>query len=96
MICQFLSHPFQWYNLYYFRDILVFIGGIKDMKVKCVICDKIEEIDSNSFTGKRLRNHPLVTYVCKNCQDRITQKTEKRKEEGKLKLPTFQVKKDDW
>jgi len=66
------------------------------MKVKCVLCNKIQEIDRDSITGKRLRNHPLVTYMCQDCNERISNKTEARRTEGKLKLPTFQVKKDGW
>ncbi|WP_025026253.1 YlaI family protein [Caldalkalibacillus mannanilyticus] len=66
------------------------------MRVKCVLCNKIQEIDRDSVKGKRLRNHPLVTYMCEECNDRIRDKTEKRREEGTLKLPTFQIKKDEW
>jgi uncharacterized protein YlaI len=31
------------------------------MRVKCVICDKIEAIEDESFEAKRLRNRPIHT-----------------------------------
>ena len=37
------------------------------MRVKCVICDKIESIDDDSFQAKRLRNRPINTYMCESC-----------------------------
>jgi uncharacterized protein YlaI len=48
------------------------------MKVQCVICEKIEEIDTDSYLGKKLRNHPLKTYMCKSCHQRIAENTEKK------------------
>ncbi|GAB7387687.1 hypothetical protein BSNK01_15240 [Bacillaceae bacterium] len=45
------------------------------MKVKCVLCDKIEEIDDESYTAKRLRNKILATYLCAACHKRIAEKT---------------------
>ncbi|WP_258535578.1 YlaI family protein [Bacillus sp. 03113] len=48
------------------------------MKVKCVLCDKIESIDDHSFQAKRLRNRPIHTYMCKECDNRITEKTKKK------------------
>ena len=36
------------------------------MRVKCVICDKIENIKDDSFQAKRLRNRPIIyVYVQK-------------------------------
>lgn len=66
------------------------------MKVQCVLCDKIEEIDPDSLLGKKLRNHPNRTYMCQACADRITVNTEKRRLAGKLKQPTFHKVEDDW
>ncbi|WP_202076636.1 YlaI family protein [Caldalkalibacillus salinus] len=66
------------------------------MKIQCVICDTIERIDADSLLGKRLRNHPLSTYVCQTCHARITEKTEKRKREGKLTEPVHSKEDDGW
>jgi uncharacterized protein YlaI len=66
------------------------------MKVQCVICEKIEEIDTDSYLGKKLRNHPLKTYMCKSCHQRIAENTEKKRNEGKLKESTFHIQDDDW
>ncbi|MDV2687050.1 YlaI family protein, partial [Alkalihalophilus lindianensis] len=45
------------------------------MRVKCVICDKIETLDDESIIAKRLRNRPIHTYMCADCHDRIRDKT---------------------
>ena len=56
------------------------------MRVKCVICDKIENIKDDSFQAKRLRNRPIYTYMCEACTDRITEKTEQRIATGNFHL----------
>lgn len=56
------------------------------MKVKCVICDQIENIDDNSFQAKRLRNRRLNMYLCKTCNNRIELKTKARHKTGKFRL----------
>jgi uncharacterized protein YlaI len=66
------------------------------MKVKCVICDKIETIDDYSIEAKRLRNRPIHTYMCKPCSDRITERTEKRMASGNFRLYKSAKKEDDW
>lgn len=66
------------------------------MRVKCVICDKIESIDDNSFQAKRLRNRPINTYMCKVCYDRITENTQKRIASGNFHLYRSKKSPDDW
>lgn len=66
------------------------------MRVKCVLCDKIESIDDHSFQAKRLRNRPIHTYMCKECETRITEKTQKRLESGNFKLYQSKVKEEEW
>ncbi|KAB2337366.1 DUF2197 domain-containing protein [Cytobacillus depressus] len=66
------------------------------MKVKCVLCDKIEAIEDQSFQAKRLRNRPIHTYMCKECSSRITEKTQKRIETGNFKLYQSKVEEDEW
>lgn len=60
------------------------------MKVKCTICDEIEDIDESSFQAKRLRNRRVNLYLCKVCHDRISVKTKARHATGKFRLFTEQ------
>lgn len=46
------------------------------MRVKCVICDTIENIDDYSPLAKKLRNRPIHTYMCEPCSERIEEKNE--------------------
>ncbi|KIL47578.1 YlaI family protein [Jeotgalibacillus campisalis] len=48
------------------------------MRVKCFICDKIESIEDWSPLAKKLRNRPIHTYLCDECDNRIEEKTKKR------------------
>ena len=66
------------------------------MRVKCVICDKIETIEDESFVAKRLRNRPIHTYMCKECNTRITVKTNARFESGNFRLFRTKSEEDDW
>ncbi|WP_079508298.1 YlaI family protein [Mesobacillus jeotgali] len=66
------------------------------MRVKCVLCDKIENINSDTLQAKRLRNRPIHTYMCDNCNERIAEKTNNRIATGNFKLYRSRVKKDDW
>lgn len=66
------------------------------MKVQCVLCDVIEEIEQDSPLAKKLRNHPTTTYMCRPCSHRIRINTEQRKLEGRLKKPTFHKENDGW
>lgn len=66
------------------------------MKVKCVLCDKIEEIEDHSFEAKRLRNRPIHTYMCDPCKTRITTNTKKRVDTGKFTLYRSKIKEDEW
>ncbi|MDQ0272420.1 YlaI family protein [Cytobacillus purgationiresistens] len=66
------------------------------MKVQCVICDKIESIDSDSPEAKRLRNRPIHTYMCKACDLRITERTNERAATGNFKLFRSKVKEEEW
>ncbi len=66
------------------------------MRVKCVICDKIESIENESLQAKRLRNRPIHTYMCKDCESRITTNTLKRFETGNFKLYQSKKTEEDW
>lgn len=66
------------------------------MRVKCVLCDKIESIENESLQAKRLRNRPIHTYMCNECEERISEKTQKRVESGNFKLYRSKTKEEDW
>ena len=66
------------------------------MKVQCVLCDRIETIPDDSFEAKKLKNRPIHTYMCADCDKRITEKTKTRLATGKFRFyrsspyrPTF-------
>ncbi|WP_088005807.1 YlaI family protein [Indiicoccus explosivorum] len=56
------------------------------MRVKCVICDGVEELDGSSPEAKRLRNRPIHTYMCAPCHERITRRTNERIATGKFRF----------
>ncbi|WP_174613122.1 YlaI family protein [Virgibacillus ihumii] len=56
------------------------------MKVKCVLCDTIQDIDSQSLKAKRLRNRRIHMYLCRECDQRISVKTKQRHATGKFHL----------
>lgn len=56
------------------------------MRVKCVICDTIHNIDDNLPLAKKLRNRPIHTYMCTICHDRIKDNTVARLETGNFRF----------
>ena len=56
------------------------------MRVKCVICDAIHELNDDSLEAKRLRNRPIHTYMCNTCHDRIAINTEERIATGNFRF----------
>lgn len=66
------------------------------MRVKCVICDQIEAIEDDSFQAKRLRNRLIHTFMCKSCEDRITERTNERIATGNFKLYRSRKEEEDW
>lgn len=65
------------------------------MKVKCVICDQIEELSDDSPEAKKLRNRPIHTFMCKPCYTRIETRTNERKATGNFRLYRKTIKKED-
>ena len=66
------------------------------MRVKCVLCDVIENIDDYAPLAKKLRNRPIHTYMCQNCYDRIESRTNERKDTGNFKQYSSKEDEDDW
>ncbi|WMT27947.1 YlaI family protein [Bacillus aerius] len=56
------------------------------MRVKCSLCEKLETINDDTLVAKRLRNRPIHTYMCVDCQERIKVKTEERIKTGRFSL----------
>ncbi|WP_277679873.1 YlaI family protein [Gracilibacillus dipsosauri] len=66
------------------------------MRVKCVICDKINRIDNDCPQAKKLRNRLIHTYMCPSCHERITKKTKSRKQSGNFRLYQNKKVKDEF
>lgn len=47
------------------------------MRVKCVICDTVQQLEDDLPLAKKLRNRPIHTYMCDPCYTRIANNTEK-------------------
>lgn len=56
------------------------------MRVKCVICDTIHDLQDDLPLAKKLRNRPIHTFMCQTCSGRITENTGKRLETGKFQF----------
>ncbi|ARK31151.1 YlaI family protein [Halalkalibacter krulwichiae] len=65
------------------------------MRVKCVLCDKIDKLDDHLPLAKRLRNRPIHTYMCDACYERIRERTEARREKPSFHL-AVEKKESDW
>lgn len=66
------------------------------MRVKCVICDKIESLPDDSPEAKRLRNRPIHTHMCQSCYTRIEEKTKERVNTGDFVFRKPHRKENDW
>lgn len=56
------------------------------MRVKCVICDSIEELVDDTLQAKRLRNRPIHTHMCQSCYTRISERTKERLATGNFRF----------
>ena len=56
------------------------------MRVQCVFCDTIHEIEDDLPLAKKLRNRPIHTFMCETCNDRITRKPIERLATGKFRF----------
>lgn len=54
------------------------------MKVQCVICDRFDQLPDDLPESKKLRNRPIHTYMCDDCNQRIAEKTYARLSTGKF------------
>lgn len=66
------------------------------MRVKCILCDKIENIEDFSPLAKRLRNRPIHTYMCEPCNKRIADRTQERMDTGKFTFHKKTKQEDEW
>ena len=56
------------------------------MRVQCVICDNIIDLNDDLPEAKKLRNRPIHTFMCDSCHDRIAEKTEQRLATGNFRF----------
>ncbi|MDQ0215191.1 uncharacterized protein YlaI [Oikeobacillus pervagus] len=56
------------------------------MRVKCILCEQIDQLQDETLLAKKLRNRPIHTYMCPDCHKRITERTNQRKATGKFHL----------
>jgi uncharacterized protein YlaI len=66
------------------------------MRVKCILCDKIEDIDDHAIQAKKLRNRPIHTYMCQECHGRISERTEKRVATGQFRITRNSQPESEW
>lgn len=70
--------------------------GECEMKVKCAICDSVNDLDNKDPLAKKLRNRPIHTYLCEDCHSRIKERTEARWASGNFHLYRDPKQNDDW
>ena len=66
------------------------------MRVKCILCDKKEDLNDENPVAKRLRNRPIHTFMCKQCTDRIAERTLERHATGNFRLYRDKTVEDEW
>ncbi|ENQ3104560.1 Uncharacterized protein YlaI [Bacillus sp. 491mf] len=66
------------------------------MRVKCILCDKVDSLNDEDPVAKRLRNRPIHTFMCKQCTDRIAERTLERQATGNFRLYRDKTVDDEW
>ncbi|WP_027963061.1 YlaI family protein [Halalkalibacillus halophilus] len=64
------------------------------MRAQCILCDEINKLDPFSLLAKQLRKKRKLTYICDNCNDRISKKTYERRQNDNFKLYREEVEDD--
>ncbi|EAG7612272.1 TPA_asm: DUF2197 domain-containing protein [Listeria monocytogenes] len=41
------------------------------MNAKCILCERVDELDNREFKTKQLRNKPIRMYLCPECEHRV-------------------------
>lgn len=65
---------------------MLVLSGWNRMRVKCVICDRIDRLEDDLPLAKKLRNRSITTYMCPECDERIRVKTEARVATGNFRF----------
>ncbi len=50
------------------------------MRVKCVLCDRVDTLEPFSLLAKELRKKRKLSYLCPTCDERITQKVKQKRQ----------------
>ncbi len=43
-----------------------------------MLCDQFDTLDENTLFAKKIRNRPLTSYLCSNCNMRVSEKSKVR------------------
>ncbi|MBB6454979.1 uncharacterized protein YlaI [Salirhabdus euzebyi] len=65
------------------------------MRVKCILCDNVDNIKGTGLLAKQLRKRRVMTYMCDPCKERIEDRTKERMATGNFKV-FRQKKRDDY
>ncbi|EAD4645470.1 DUF2197 domain-containing protein, partial [Listeria monocytogenes] len=52
------------------------------MNAKCILCERVDELDNREFKTKQLRNKPIRMYLCPECEHRVAINTISRVNSG--------------
>lgn len=65
------------------------------MRVKCILCDRVDTLEPFSLVAKEIQKRRKLSYLCPDCDQRITQKVEqnhKNRHKARQLRRTFPVK----
>ena len=51
------------------------------MKIKCMLCDRVDHLDENEFIAKRIRNNPLTSYFMCHLRRKNSRENESKAKE---------------
>ncbi|MBR7553540.1 DUF2197 domain-containing protein [Allobacillus sp. GCM10007491] len=52
------------------------------MRVKCILCDRVDTLEPFSLLAKELQKKRKLSYLCPDCDQRITQKVKQKSQES--------------
>nr|WP_289039048.1 DUF2197 domain-containing protein [uncultured Allobacillus sp.] len=61
------------------------------MRVKCILCDRVDTLEPFSLLAKELQKKRKLSYLCPDCDQRITQKVEQKSQESTPNDETVQM-----
>ena len=52
------------------------------MRVKCILCERVDTLEPFSLVAKEIQKRRKLSYLCPDCDQRITQKVEQKSQES--------------